>query len=197
VREVRVDVVVGHLVYQLFESLQFDHRCCPVPEPRLRPVGELFEYHRVDPFGHHGDVEFVHPGAGGAEFVRNRREFGWCVLLVGGLGNLYLSARSVTYDSGGQRTGLCCCGGGCMVFGVWCAAPRLAGSFGDLWCRGWRSENVSAGARGTLVFGARRTLFGVARRTLCGGARRTLFCCARRPVFCGARRTLCCGARRT
>jgi hypothetical protein len=170
----------------------------------------MVKHHRVDPFGHHGDVEFVHPGAGGAEFVRNRREFGWCVLLVGGLGNLYLSARSVTYDSGGQRTGLCCCGGGCMVFGVWCAAPRLAGSFGDLWCRGWRSESVSAGARGTLVL-APEGLCSVLPEGLCVVVPEGLcsvvpegLCfvvpeglCAVVPEGLSARGTLCGSARRT
>jgi hypothetical protein len=177
--------------------VQFDHRCCPVTEPRLRPVGELFEHHRVDPFCYHGDVEFVHPGAGGAEFVRNRREFGWCVLLVGRLGNLYLSARSVTYDSDGQRDR-------CVLlwwwaYGVWRVVCGAAAGQ-QLWrfvVQGLPLRGRKCGCPRDFVVGARRTLFGVARRTLCCGARRTLFCGARRPVLWGARRTLCCGARRT
>lgn len=76
VREVRGCIVVARRVHQLLEILQFDHGCHALTEPRLHPVWELFAHHRVDPLFHHGDVEFVHRVFGGAEFIRNRLEFG-------------------------------------------------------------------------------------------------------------------------
>jgi hypothetical protein len=113
----------------------------------------------------------------------------------------------IVMDSG---TGVCCCGGGRMVFGVWYAAPRLAGSFGDSWCRGCRSDGVSTGARGTLLLEPEglcsvlpeglcvvvpEGLCSVVPEGLCFGVPEGL--CAVVPEGLCARGTLCGSARRT